>query len=109
MADPERRNIVGRHARKIDARVVGVGARLAGDGHVFDLRLGAGAGLDRVRHHVHEHPRGARLEHTVRIAHLVRVQNDVALRIQNLRKRQRLLIDALVGDGRVSGCHLNRR
>ncbi|MPM37546.1 hypothetical protein SDC9_84164 [bioreactor metagenome] len=51
--DPERGRIIRRDARKINTRVVGVRARLAGDGHIRNFCLGARTGLDRIRHHIH--------------------------------------------------------
>ena len=109
MADPDACRIIGRHARKVHARIVRVRPRLAGNGHPVDFGLGSGSGFDGVGEHIDQQICGGLLEYAMRIAHCIGIKNDIAVRIQHLRKGKRLAVYA-AGSNRAVGCrHLDRR
>ena len=79
MAYPERSGVIRRRARKINARVVFIRSRLAGDRHVFDLRLRTGSSADNVLHHVKHHVRGRALKHLPALLKILGPQYHLAV------------------------------
>ena len=109
VTDPHGGGVPACHAGEEHALGIGVGAGLAGDDLRGNLRLGAGAALHGFLEHIRNQIGCGRLEYLMAILLLMHVDDDVAVVVKDSGEGQRLLIDALVGNGAECNSHLHRR
>ena len=100
VSGPDTCRVIGGVAHKPHIPVIRSRTGLSGDAHTAEIHGFTGTLGDYVLHGAGQKPCGAVLEHRSAVAFRI-VNQDIAVVIENPGVKDRLLIDATVGDGRV--------
>ena len=104
---PNSSGIVRGIAGKPPVMVAAAGAGLSGNADALDLGLHAGSALNGFFQHISQIPGGLFIQHRSGILRIV--QHQIALAVEDLGEGPGLPVDALIGDGSVSGCQIANR